>query len=429
MIISILQRESTAPSLATMLQLDPHQVEEIELGFGRLWAFFPNVADDATELVLMLEVAPEKLPREGNYLGSGHPLQAFVHWRAFASSSLMAVALQKLAGRLVTRELVPLHLEITATAVACNHDATTLQQWLGPWGYTVESKRVQRISNHPEWGNTPCVDLILSCMLPLPTALQQLAILLCALDPDHVHWVGREATLSLIHASVPFLEYHPEQTAILAALQSLPYTSQRTARGGLAEPQDSFALPPKRKLYRNATEEAELAQSMTAFLHTHRCTSVLVVMPESPLLTERLATTADIARVMTIDLVVDQLQAVAHTLNAATIPIQEKQKITLSQASPLYQNADLKGFDALVLEGILDKLPSHQWPAMEATLFKHCQPRLILVVHTMGKAFRAWATAAALEHQMEVEIAVPKISESPKGIPLALAVFTAPTSS
>jgi hypothetical protein len=417
MLISITQRGAGAGSLGKRLQLDSGKVTPVDLPFGRALAFFPMDSGEEAEVVLMVEVAPEKLQHEGPYLGSGHPLQAFVNTRPYATSALMSVAIGKVFGKLLEQEMPAADSEVLLAAVDTRFDKATVEAWFKPLGYEVEIR--QEAQDHAR-----CKDIMLHGNLPVSTILKHLQALLCALDGDHVYWIGREATLAIAQAATHWLEHHPERTAIQSALLVMPYCAPRLSRSNLVEPQDTCAPPPKRNLYRSPAEKAELNQILIETILRLECKSVLQVMPENESLATGLARSEQVGKLLLIDLQMDYLQEIVQSLNQGTLPPEAKRKISLIPASPIYQNDQFKEFEAIILEGILDKLPSHQWPALGATFIRHCKPRLIAVVQPMAREFKDWVAALGKEYLLDAEVIVPKLADPVKGPPLGIAFFT-----
>ncbi|HEX2900397.1 MAG TPA: hypothetical protein VHS96_11820, partial [Bacteroidia bacterium] len=263
------------------------------------------------------------------------------------------------------------------------------------------------------------------CHLPLPAILWHLQGLLVALDQDHVHWIGRDDTLAIANAALPWLETHPQGEAIKAAILGMPQTGKRNSRMNLVEPHDHFGPTPPRNFYRNAVEAVELSQTIAKLILAKGQKSAMIVMPEGNGLAEALAVSDQIHQILLIDLETEHLQALARAVGQSALSIDQKRKFNLLTASPLYHGSHLKGPDAVILEGLLEKLPEHHWSAMASTLFLHGQPKMVVAVEPMGKPFKAWAEAVAKEYNFQLEFQTPKISDPAKAVPLGLAIFTA----
>jgi hypothetical protein len=359
------------------------------------------------------------------YLGSGHPLQAFVHDRAYATSALMAVALAKAFPKLLQEQsnledTSASPLKLSLFGVKCDQDSATVADWFTVLGYETSVLDVNPPSDH---GNSRLVDIHLEGAQELSMVLRHLQALLCALDQDHVHWIGKEETLNIVNAAQPWLQQHPAFAGIQAAMLQMPNTAKRNSRDNLVEANEDFSLPTPRNLYRNSTENEVFNETLTGIIRKEKGTAVLVWFPESAELAISLCQLEAVQRLSLMDLQPDFLQGIVPKLNAANISPDLKRKLQLQIGSPIYHGEFIVGFDTLVLEGMLGKLPQHQWPAMASTLFAHAKPKIVFVVEPMGKELKAWVDTVTKEYPFEAEFLIPKISEAPKAVPMAIVIF------
>ncbi len=424
MLISFSCRSADAGKLPQLLGIDPNKLTRIAVPMGELLVFFPTFEAENVECCFLLEVKPEQLPKDPPYLGSGHPLQAYVHDRAFLTSSVTTHALTHAFSKLIlgaseNEGQLAIDLHITLNAVKCNRDQTTLSEWFSPLGYTV-------IFPHNESDTrkrTETIDFTLECTLPLPIVFQHLHALISALDKDHVHWIGREASVAVANAAQSWLTGHPAGPEITAAILSIPNNIRRNSRDNLVEANDRFPIPQPNPLYRSEIESAEIAAALETVLLKNEMKSALILQPEDKNLVSALCKSEHIIKVSLIDLFADHLQQIATAVQALGLPVAFLRKIQLQAGSPIYHNEAFRDFDAVILEGSLTKLPSHQWPALASTVFAHTHPKIVLVVEQMGKPLKTWAEQVTKEFAFEVEFLMPKLTDSPKAAPMSVAIF------
>jgi hypothetical protein len=424
MLISFFCRSEDVHVLPNIFGVDPNKLTRIPVPLGELLVFFPTFESGNVECCFLLEVKPERLPKEASYLGSGHPLKAFVHDRVYTTSSItgcvLSQAFPKLQMGIAEADISPsFELQITLNGVKCNRDHTILSAWFSPLGYTLE---LQEVADSIQNGSST-TDIQLTCSLPIPLVFQHLQALLAAMDEDHVHWIGREASVAIANAAQPWLSVHPSGKEITSSILSIPNNIRRNLRDNLVEANDQFPIRQSIPLYRSEIESAEIAAVLEKVLLKNEMKSVLILQPEDKNLVSSLCKSEHILKVSLIDLFADHLQQIATAVQAFGLPPALLRKIQLQAGSPIYHNEAFRDFEAVILEGSLTKLPSHQWPALASTVFAHSHPKIVLVVEQMGNPLKTWAEKVAKEFAFEVEFLMPKLTDSPKAAPMAIAIF------
>src|SRR6202012_5724442 len=94
MYFSLTTTHRPATDLGFLLMKHPERIHEVELGFGRAAAFFPDAREERCEAALVLGVDPGGLVR-GRGATEGL-MDQYVNDRPYAASSFLSVALNKI---------------------------------------------------------------------------------------------------------------------------------------------------------------------------------------------------------------------------------------------------------------------------------------------------------------------------------------------
>jgi 3' terminal RNA ribose 2'-O-methyltransferase Hen1 len=215
MFLSIATTHAPATDLGFLLMKHPERVHEVDCGFGRGIVFFPEAGEVRCEAALVVDVDPVGLVR-GRGAADG-PLDQYVNDRPYAASSFLSVALNRMfrtamAGNSRERpELaaaaIPLEIRVTPLPVRGSNEIVA--KLFEPLGW---STRVERIPGPS--GPSRFVSLELNGTLRLADALNQLYVLIPALDEDKHYWVGDDEVDKLIAKGGDWLAAHPARELI-----------------------------------------------------------------------------------------------------------------------------------------------------------------------------------------------------------------------
>ncbi len=400
MLISILQKGPYAKTLARCLQLDPERVHRSEFAYGNAMVFFPILEEDQTEVTLIMEVAEERLPREGVFTGAGHPLRQYVHTRAYSANALLALAIGKAYEKAIAAaEQTARQLEISISAVETNLDCTTLNAWFRPLGW-----QLTIVPLSDAGASSPCLDIILKGKHSVADALAQLQVLLCALDADHIYWIGEAATRSMLEVANSSLKGHPHLEAIIHSLARFPEHGKRLALGNLMEEDDVAS--------QSTTVSAPSDEELKALYHqvSKLCVdqtfpNILLMMPERGQWGTAYALDDAVAKVTLSHPEVAVLQAAINSLNAGTtLSLDQKQKLKLISNSPLFKNPLLLGHELVIVADFLSLFPKWHRPAMENMIFEFLAAKRIVWIETDPTAFENWASQIASNHPYDVQV-------------------------
>ena len=217
---------STAPSasdLSHLLRKHPARAQAFELSVGIAHVFYPEATDERCTVALLLEVDPVGLVRDKRFRGADSAaLSRYVNDRPYASSSMVAVALGQvfrtaLGGRSESHpELaaVALPLEVTLAAGPARGERRLATRLFGPLGWDVVESPVPLDPEHPEWGDSRYVDLVLTGHVRVSDALRHLYVLLPVLDDAKHYWVSDDEVGKLLRAGEGWLADHPERDLV-----------------------------------------------------------------------------------------------------------------------------------------------------------------------------------------------------------------------
>ncbi|MFJ1701828.1 3' terminal RNA ribose 2'-O-methyltransferase Hen1 [Kitasatospora sp. NPDC088346] len=254
-----------ATDLGFLLHKHPDKVQRFSTSHGVAHVLYPEATEAACTAVLLLDVDPVALVRQGRGKGRGGSpdlaLAQYVNDRPYAASSLLAVAL-----RTVFRSAMkgvcehrpgladqPLPLRISLPAVPANGfgrgdsgpgdsgaaegsggGAAMVARLFEPLGWRTEAVEIPLDEAFPEWGTSRYVRVELSGTLRLSDALQQLYVLLPVMDGSKHYWVAPDEVDKLLAAGEGWLGDHPELGLITRRYLSRRWSLTRLALERLA---------------------------------------------------------------------------------------------------------------------------------------------------------------------------------------------------
>ena len=105
-------------------------------------------------------------------------------------------------------------LELRIPALRCRGGAGLAERLFAPLGWTVDAAPIALDPTHPEWGESPYVDLRLTGTCDWPTHCSQVYVLLPVLDDAKHYWVSTDEVDKLIRAGEGWLAAHPDRALI-----------------------------------------------------------------------------------------------------------------------------------------------------------------------------------------------------------------------
>ncbi len=361
MLLSLTTTARPATDLGYLLHKHPGRVQAFEVAGGMAHVFYPEAGAGRCTAALLLEVDPITLVRGARGRApEGFALGQYVNDRPYAASSMLAVAMAKvfrtaMAGRCDSRpELAAgtLPLEIRIPVLPCRGGPDLAGRLFGPLGWDVRAEPVALDEEHPAWGDSPYVDLLLTGEVRLADALHHLYVFLPVLDDNKHYWVGPDEVDKLVRAGGGWLSSHPERALVTRRYLAHQSTLTHSALARLAEVDDTepedldnaVDVPevgdePDRPVpLAEQRREAVLAALRAAGAHRVGdlgCGDGALVasLLADPTFTEIVAT----------DVSARALEIAARKLRLDRMPAQTRDRLRLFQSSLTYRDAGWKG--------------------------------------------------------------------------------------
>ncbi|MGW1177269.1 3' terminal RNA ribose 2'-O-methyltransferase Hen1 [Kitasatospora sp. NPDC002543] len=479
--------EDPATDLGFLLHKHPGKVQRFATSHGEAHVFYPEAGDEVCTAALLLDIDPIALVRKGRGDGRGRggspdfALAQYVNDRPYAASSLLAVALRTvfrsaMKGVCPARPELPGRarpLRIELPAVPANGAGegggpALVVRLFEPLGWQVEATAIPLDESFPEWGESRYVRMAISSgTVRLADALQQLYVLLPALDGAKHYWVAPDEVDKLLAAGQGWLAAHPERALItrryLARRWSLTRAAlERLELARLAEADDREVEEIDNAVDDRPEEERERAEPGRPSLAEQRRAAILAALRaagaarvadlgcgQGELLGELLKD-ARFTGILGVDVSTRALRAASRKLGLERLSERQAARVTLVQGALTYTDTRLKGFDAAVLCEVIEHLDLPRLPALEYAVFGAARPGTVVVTTPNAEynvrweslpagtvrhadhrfewsraEFRAWAGKVAAAYGYTVELRPVGPEDEEVGAPTQLALFTA----
>ncbi|OIV38112.1 3' terminal RNA ribose 2'-O-methyltransferase Hen1 [Mangrovactinospora gilvigrisea] len=439
--------DAPATDLGYLLHKHPDRAQRFSTSYGDAHVFYPEAGADRCTAALLLEVDPGALVRRGRGKGRGGApdatLAEYVNDRPYAASSLLAVALKAvfasaMKGRCDARpELVdaPLPLTLALPAVPARGGAELLARLFAPLGWEVAAEPVALDERFPEWGESRYLAVRLTGRMRLAEALQHLYVLLPVLDGAKHYWAAPDEVDKLLRSGEGWLPAHPERDLIVRRYfqrrtSLVREADERLEMARLAEADD---LELEELDNAVAAEEAEEAaegeaagtsgedasdagvpeaapaerhvplaeQRRTALLDALRASGARRVLDLGcgpGRLMQDLVKERQLEEIVGVDVSVRALAIARRKLRldrAGSISERQAGRIKLLQGALTYTDARLDGYDAAVLQEVIEHLDEPRLPALEHTVFGAARPGTVLVTTPNSEYNVRWETLPA----------------------------------
>ncbi|MGN9803122.1 3' terminal RNA ribose 2'-O-methyltransferase Hen1 [Micromonospora sp. L32] len=435
MLLTLTTTHRPATDLGYLLVKHPDRVQSFELPAGTAHVFYPEAGEDRCTAALLVEVDPQRLGvgrragRKQARTPESFTLGQYVNDRAYAASSLLASALSTVFRSALRGESrdrpelagTAIPLEVRVPVLRCRGGADVAGRLFAPLGWTVTATPIPLDEQHPDWGDSRYVDLVLTGSLRVADALNHLYVLLPVLDDAKHYWVAPDEIDKLLRAGAGWLADHPER-----ALITRRYLAHRRALAGqalarltelrLADeplPDDSIDEPPADPApvagvagpdagtpqseagaaghEGGAARTTDAAGPGRASLAVRRRDAVLAALAASgatrvldlgcgggALLTALVADRR-YTEVVGTDVSTHALTLAARRLRLDRLPERQRDRIRLWQSALTYRDDRLRGYDAAVLMEVIEHLDPPRLPALEDAVLGHARPGTVVV--------------------------------------------------
>lgn len=471
-LLTVSTTHAPATDLGFLLVKHPDRVHRVQVPTGTAMVCFPEATHERCTAALLLDV--DLTGRLRPPTPEGFALGRFVNDRAYAASSLLASALNRVfrsAMRASSKDRPDLAqqaipLEVRIPVLRCRGGAELVERLFIPLGWQVTAAAIALDEQHPEWGPSRYLDLTLTGTVRLADALNQLYILLPALDDAKHYWVGPDEIEKLLRAGEGWLADHPERALIaaryLAHRRELTATAMTAIEAGerLAALDDTPELDTVDGVSEPAADEdANLPVPATAPpLAEQRRRAVLGVLAEvgpsrlldlgcgAGALLRHLMAVKSYTEIVGVDVSPRALDQASRRLR---LDRQPGGRVRLLQSALTYADDRLVGFDAAVLMEVVEHLDLDRLPALADNVFGHARPSTVVVTtpnveynaHYAGLAsgahrhpdhrfewtraeFADWCATVCARHPYRVELRGVGEPDPALGTPTQMAIFT-----
>ncbi len=409
MLLTLTHTGRSAADLGFLLHKHPDRVQRFSLPFGAAHVFYPEVEEERCTAALLLDVDPVGLVRKG--AGGGFSLGEYVNDRPYVASSFLSVALvsvfkSAMAGTCVPRpELAAsaIDLEAHLPVVPARGGATLVRQLFTPLGYEVEAVPVPLDPAQPEWGGSRYVSLTLRARVRLADLLSHLYVLLPVLDDDKHYWVGDDEIEKLMRRGEGWLPGHPERELIVRRYLkhqralTAPANAQLVAVDPAAEEEADAA---------DAAAQSEETLEKTVRLRDQRLDAVEAAVKGTgarrvvdlgcgpgALLTRLVRGGYD--QVTGVDVSIGALEKAARRLKLDLMTDAQRARIELLHSALTYRDRRLAGYDAAVLQEVIEHLDEPRLAAAEENVFGQAKPGAVIVTTPNAEYNVRWETLPA----------------------------------
>jgi 3' terminal RNA ribose 2'-O-methyltransferase Hen1 len=413
-LLTISTTHDPATDLGFLLHKHPDRVQEFTQSCGVATVFYPEATGERCTVALLLDVDPIRLARGRGRNSPDFSLAQYVNDRSYAASSLLGVALADVfstarAGRCAARQELAdsaIPLEITIPVLPCRGGADIARRVFEPLGWGVEAEPIALDEAFPEWGDSRYTRLRLRGVVRLADALNQLYVLLPALDESKHYWQGPDEVDKLLRSGGGWLATHPDKNLITRRYLGHQGGLTRVALARLAElgdevedtiepAEDEEVLqPPDKRVPLNTERHQAVSQALLGL----GATSVIDLGCGPGQFLARLVKTPAFSRVAGCDVSTRSLQHAARRLRLDRMSERESARVALFQGSLTYEDPRFSGFDAAVLMEVIEHVDPLRLDALEHVVFGAAKPGAVIVTTPNREYNVLYAGLAGMRH-------------------------------
>jgi 3' terminal RNA ribose 2'-O-methyltransferase Hen1 len=367
--------ESPGDDLSYLLFKHPGRVQSFDLPVGEATVFYPRADAQSTKAALLVNVDSAALARSKRFKVDGFELGHHINDRAYAASSLLAVAIGRVFRSAMTgadpgdrpgSAAEARDLTIHLPSVRSRGGKRLVKELFEPLGW-----RVSLVESVPT-----CVDVTLRGTVRLAHALSQLYVLLPVLDDSKHYWVGEAEIGKLLRYGEGWLAGHPVRDMVMTRYLAhrRRYVADAVSRLEGETPAESLDSTEEDRS--PGTLGAQRTAYLVAKLRALGAWRVLDLGCGEGWLVRELLSHAGF-EVVGADVSARALEFAATKLER--ISDHQRQRVALIQASATYRDERFCGFDAIAACELIEHSDPGRLGAFEHTLFAAARPGHVIV--------------------------------------------------
>lgn len=392
MLMTITMKGSHTQELGYLLHKNPYRAQRFDLSFGKAYVFYTEVSDSRTTAALLLDLDPIDLAR-GKLGAKDGGLFDYVNDRPYVSSSFMSTAINRvfstaMNGKCAKRQELAdsaLDLEAVIYNLPVRGDKELVKEVFEPLGYEITMRESILDERFAQWGGSLYIDLTLRGKLKLCDLLDHIYVLIPVFDKQKHYYMSEEEIDKLLRHGERWLQAHPKKNTIIRRyfdmrrsyankaierlLEAIPEKDTESAEEQITHVQQEKRIPlntQRLEAVKNAVVQSGAASVLDIGCGEGRLTSLL--------LRER-----QIRKVTAADVSVSALERAKQKLNLDRMQPYLSDKLTLMQASLLYKDKRLEGFDAACVVEVIEHIDEPRIPLFEKVLFGFAKPKTVIV--------------------------------------------------
>lgn len=468
MLLTVSTTHTPATDLGYLLHKHPDRVQEFQQSFGTATVFYPEATEERCTAAVMLSVDPVRLARSRGKNAPDFSLAQYVNDRSYAASSLLGAAMADVfstarTGRCDARQELAdsaIPLEIDIPVLPCRGGAAIAHRLFEPLGWSVEAEPIALDPAFPEWGDSRYVALRLRGTLRLADALNQLYVLLPALDESKHYWQSADEVDKLLRSGDGWLTTHPERDLITRRYLARTGGLAHVALARLAEldgDPDGEADGEAETRAVGTRNEARSPQPKPLNVQRHEAvrdallelgaTSVLDLGCGEGQFMQLLTKSPSITRITGSDVSTRSLQIAARRLHPDDANERHTERVTLFQSALTYEDERYAGHDAAVLMEVIEHVDATRLDALAHVVLGAAKPRAVVVTTPNSECnvlyddlvgmrhpdhrfewtraeFADWSTRVAQRYGYSVEQRGIGENDAVHGTPTQMAIFT-----
>ena len=463
MLLAITYIGKNTAELGYLLFKNPYRPQTFELSYGKAHVFYPEVTDERTTAVLLLDINPIDLAR-GKVGSTGGGLFDYVNDRPYVSSSFLSTAISRvfgtaMTGRSDTHQTLSdslLDLEATITMLPCRGEQEKLKSVFEPLGYEVDFETFESDEIYPNWGESKYVNLVIKGKQRVRDLLKHLYVLIPVFDKQKHYWIGTDEVEKLLRHGEDWLVEHPEKAYITSR-----YLNRRRSLVNMAFERLAEANDDDEEALTNEEEEKEEKVDKKLNLNTQRLGSVVAALKscgakrvidlgcgEGNLL-NLLIKERQFSRITGVDVSHVALQRASMKLKLEYASDSKNERIQLIQGSLTYKDVRFEGYDAACVVEVIEHLDIPRLAAFERVLFEFAKPPVVILTtpnreynanyvslyedelrhgdhrfEWTRSEFRDWSTKVADNYGYDVQFSEIGDRDESYGAPTQMGVFT-----